>query len=219
MRNLEGFGEITERNILRGILLMEKTSGRALLNVAYEDGKSYINYLKKCNKIERLSIAGSLRRWKETIGDLDILASSNHPDEVMEYFVKYIDVQRVLMKGITKTSVVLNDDLQVDLRVVKDESFGAALQYFTGSKEHNVKMRSIAMKKGFKLNEYGLFKKETDKSVAGKTEEGIYKKLGLAYIEPELRENRGEIEVASKNKLPKVVEYDDIKGDLHVHST
>ena len=219
LRNLEGFGEITERNILRGILLMEKTSGRALLNVAYEDGKSYIHYLKKCNKIERLSIAGSLRRRKETIGDLDILASSNHPDEIMDYFVKYNDVQRVLMKGNTKTSVVLNDDLQVDLRVVKDESFGAALQYFTGSKEHNVKMRSIAIKKGFKLNEYGLFKKETDKYVVGKTEGEIYKKLGLAYIEPELRENRGEIEVALKNKLPKVVEYDDIKGDLHVHSS
>lgn len=219
LRDLEGFGETTEQNILRGIQLMDKTSGRALLNVAYEDGENYINYLKKYDKIRRLSIAGSLRRWKETIGDLDILASSDNPDEVMDYFVKYNDVQRVLLKGITKTSVVLNDDLQVDLRVVKDESFGAALQYFTGSKEHNVKMRSIAIKKGFKLNEYGLFKKNTDKYVVGKTEEEIYGKLGLSYIEPELRENRGEIEAASKRKLPGLVGYNDIKGDLHVHST
>jgi DNA polymerase (family 10) len=219
LRDLEGFGEITELNILRGIQLIEKTSGRALLNVAYEDGKSYIDYLKKCDKINKLSIAGSLRRWKETIGDLDILASSNYPDEVMDYFVKYDNVQRILLKGSTKTSVVLNDDLQVDLRVVKDESFGAALQYFTGSKEHNVKMRSIAIKKGFKLNEYGLFDKETDKYIVGKNEEEIYKKLGLAYIEPELRENRSEIGVASNNKLPKLVGYNDIKGDLHVHSS
>lgn len=218
LRDLEGFGEITERNILRGILLKEKTSGRVFLNVAYEDGEAYHNYLKECKKIERLSIAGSLRRRKETIGDLDILASSDYSDEVMEYFVKYDDVQRVLLQGSTKTSVLLNDNLQVDLRVVKDESFGAALQYFTGSKEHNVKMRAIAIKKGLKLNEYGLFKKDTEKYVAGKNEQEIYKKLGLQYIEPELRENRGEIEVAAKGKIPKIVQYNDINGDFHVHS-
>ena len=117
VRNLEGFGEITERNILRGIQLKEKISGRMLINVAFEDGKRYIGYLQECKEIKRLDIAGSLRRWKETIGDLDILASSDNPDEVMEYFVKYDDVQRVLLKGSTKTSVVLNDNLQVDLRV------------------------------------------------------------------------------------------------------
>ena len=218
LRNLEGFGEVTENNILRGIQLLDKTSGRALLNIAYEDGEKYIDYLKKCKKIEKVSIAGSLRRMKETIGDLDILASSNYPDEVMDFFVKYGDIQRVLMKGITKTSVVLNDNLQVDLRVIKNESYGAALQYFTGSKEHNVKMRSIAIKKGFKLNEYGLFSKKTNKYVIGKDEEEIYNKLGLNYIEPELRENRGEIEAAAKKQLPKLVDYNDIKGDLHVHS-
>jgi len=218
LRDLEGFGVITEANILRGIQLMEKTSGRVLLNVALTDGDDYINYLKKCDKIEKVSIAGSLRRKKETIGDIDILASSNHPEDVMEYFVKYNDVDRVLMKGSTKTSVVLNDNLQVDLRVVKDESFGAALQYFTGSKEHNVKMRSIAIKKGLKLNEYGLFEKDTDRYVVGQSEEEIYNKLGLSYIEPELRENRGEIDVAAKKQLPKLVEYKDIKGDLHIHS-
>ena len=187
LRDLEGFGEITERNIIRGIQLKEKTSGRVFLNVAYEDGEAYLKYLKNCDKIEQLSVAGSLRRRKETIGDLDILASSDNPDEVMEYFVKYDDVQRVLLQGSTKTSVLLTDNLQVDHRVVKAQSFGAALQYFTGSKEHNVKMRSIAIKKGLKLNEYGLFKKDTEKYVAGKTEEEVYAKLGLQYIEPELR--------------------------------
>jgi len=218
VRALEGFGEITERNILRGIQLREKTSGRVLLNVAYDDGNNYLEYLKKCDKIDLVSIAGSLRRMKETIGDLDILASSDYPDEVMDYFVNYVNVQRVLMKGSTKTSVLLNDGLQVDLRVVKPDSYGAALQYFTGSKEHNVKMRSIAIKKGFKLNEYGLFDKETDKYIAGRGEEDVYNKLGLSYIEPELRENRGEIEAAVEDKLPRIVDYDDIRGDLHVHS-
>jgi len=218
VRNLDGFGEITERNILRGIKMREKTSGRVLLDVAYEDGNRYIDYLKDCKKINRLSIAGSLRRRKETIGDLDILASSKNPGDVMDYFVKYPGVKRVLLKGSTKTSVLLNDDVQVDLRVVSDESFGAALQYFTGSKEHNVKMRSIAIKKGYKLNEYGLFKKDTEKYIVGKNEEEVYSKLGLEYIEPELRENRGEIDKAIEKKLPKLIGYSDIKGDLHVHS-
>ena len=218
LRTLDGFGETTENNILRGIQLLEKTRGRVLLNVAYEDGMKYIDYLKQCNEIQRLSIAGSLRRMKETIGDIDILASSDNPDKVMDYFVEYSDVQRVLLKGSTKTSVVLKDDLQVDLRVVKEESFGSALQYFTGSKEHNVKMRGIAIKQGFKLNEYGLFDKETNEYIVGKDEKEIYNKLGLMYIEPELRENRGEIEMAEKHKLPKLIMYNDVKGDFHVHS-
>lgn len=218
LRDLDGFGEITERNILRGIQLREKTSGRALLNVAYDDGMSYLDYMKKCDKIDKISIAGSLRRMKETIGDLDILASSEYPDEVMDYFVRYEDVDRILLQGSTKTSVLLHDNLQVDLRVVKEESFGSALQYFTGSKEHNVKMRNIAIKKGYKLNEYGLFDKQTDRYVVGRTEKEIYNKLDLQYIEPELRENRDEIESAKNSSLPNLVEYDDVIGDFHVHS-
>ena len=218
LRALEGFGEITERNILRGIQLLEKTSGRVLLNVAYEDGNRYVSYLKKNKKIRKINIAGSLRRMKETIGDLDILTSSTDPEAVMDYFVQYPEVTTVLAKGTTKSSVLLNDNLQVDLRVVEEKSYGAALQYFTGSKEHNVTLRGYAIKKGFKLNEYGLFDKDTEKYIAGKSEEEIYKKIGMQYIEPELRENRGEFEAAKKKTLPTLVGSDDITGDFHVHS-
>jgi DNA polymerase (family 10) len=218
LRNLEGFGEITERNILRGIQLREKTSGRVLLNVAYEDGTRYLTYLKRCKQIEKINIAGSLRRMKETIGDLDILISSKNPETVMEYFVLYPEVAQVLAKGTTKSSVLLKDNLQVDLRVVEEKSYGAALQYFTGSKDHNVTLRGFAIRNGYKLNEYGLFDKTTEKYVAGKTEEEIYKKIGFPYIEPELRENRGEFEAAKKKKLPNLVGFDEINGDFHVHS-
>jgi len=219
LRTLEGFGEITERNILRGIQLREKTSGRVLLNVAYEDGTRYITYLKRCKQIEKINIAGSLRRMKETIGDLDILISSKNPETIMQYFVSYPEVAQVLAKGATKSSVLLNDNLQVDLRVVEEKSYGAAFQYFTGSKDHNVTLRGLAIRKGYKLNEYGLFDKNTEKYVAGKTEEDIYKKIGFPYIEPELRENRGEFEAAKKKKLPNLVGYDEINGDFHVHSS
>ncbi len=218
LRDLEGFGEITEKLILRGISLKRKTQGRVLLNLAYEDGLSYVDYMKGCKVVNRISLAGSLRRMKETIGDVDILVSSDEADEVMDFFVDYDDVKRVLLKGSTKTSVLLEDNLQVDLRVVEDKSFGAALQYFTGSKEHNVKMRGIAIKNGFKLNEYGLFKKDSKDFVVGGEEEEVYSKLGLDYIAPQLRENRGEIEAADKGELPSLLELDDINGDFHVHS-
>lgn len=218
LRELDGFGEITERNILRGIQLLEKTSGRVLLNVAYDDGMEYVAYLKKSKKIKKVSIAGSLRRMKETIGDIDILAMSTDPDAVMQYFVKYPEVAQVLAQGTTKSSVLLNDNLQVDLRVVESRSYGAALQYFTGSKDHNVTLRSLAIRKGYKLNEYGLFEKETEHYVAGKTEEEVYTTIGFPYIEPELRENRGELEAAKTKTLPKLVGYDEINGDFHVHS-
>lgn len=218
LEKLEGFGEITERNILRGIQLLQKTSGRVLLNVAYEDGLRYLKYMKKCKKITKLDIAGSLRRMKETIGDLDILASSEDSEKVMDHFTQYPEIAEILAKGTTKSSVLLNDNLQVDLRVVEQKSYGAALQYFTGSKDHNVTLRGYAIRKGFKLNEYGLFDKNTEEYIAGNTEEEIYKKIGFAYIEPELRENRGEFEAAKNKALPTLVGYDEINGDFHVHS-
>ncbi len=218
LRGLDGFGELTEQNIIRGIQLLEKTSGRALLNVAYTDGFNYLKYLEKCKDIEKVDVAGSLRRMKETIGDVDILASSSNPDKVMDCFVAFSEVQQILSKGSTKSSVLLKDNIQVDLRVVEPKSYGAALQYFTGSKEHNVTLRGYAIKKGYKLNEYGLFDKNTEKFIAGKTEEEIYRKIGFPYIEAELRENRGEFYAAKNKNLPKLVGYNEILGDFHVHS-
>lgn len=218
LRELEGFGVISELNILRGIELLEKTSGRALLNLAFLDGNNYVSYLKKHDNIHRINLAGSLRRMKETIGDIDILISSDSADEVIDYFTQYSDVDRILSKGSTKASVLLVDNIQVDLRVVDKTSFGAALQYFTGSKEHNVSMRSRALKQGFKLNEYGLFTKDTEMYVAGEHEVDIYEKLGLSYIEPELRENNGELESAERHQLPTLINYSDVIGDFHIHS-
>ena len=219
LRSLEGFGELTERNILRGIEMLERSKGRFLINVAYENGIRIVDYLKKNRDVLNISIAGSLRRMKETIGDIDILVSSLNPDSIMDDFVKYPDVKEILVKGSKKTSVILRDGIQVDVRVVKPESFGAALQYFTGSKEHNIQIRNIAVKMGLKINEYGVFKKETEEYIAGRTEEEVYKAIGLDYIEPELRENRGEIELAQQGKLPKIVRYEEVKGDFHIHST
>ena len=218
LRDLDGFGEVTERNILRGIEMLERSRGRVLLSMAFEDGSHLVDYLKGNRDVLNISIAGSLRRMKETIGDIDILVSSLKPEGIMDFFVKYQDVYQILVKGSTKTSVILRDGLQVDLRVVKPESFGAALQYFTGSKEHNIQIRNLAIKKGFKVNEYGVFEKDTEKYVAGKHEEEVYKAIGLQYIEPELRENRGEIELAQNDKLPRLIGYNEIKGDFHIHS-
>jgi len=218
VRTLDGFGQTTEKNILRGIKLKEKTQGRSLLDHAYHQGKQIVSYLQKDAKISRISIAGSLRRMKETIGDIDILVSSTDPDHIMDLFVSYPGVQRVLLQGKTKTSVLLTDNIQVDLRVVERKSFGSALQYFTGSKEHNVALRGIAIKKGFKLNEYGVFDKKTEEYITGKDEKDVYKTLDLSFIPPELRENRGEIEAAVNNQLPTLLNRTDIRGDLHVHS-
>ncbi|MBU1941219.1 MAG: DNA polymerase/3'-5' exonuclease PolX, partial [Candidatus Thermoplasmatota archaeon] len=219
LRDLEGFGEITERNILRGITIQEKTSGRALLHIAHRDGLAYQTYLGGCPAVIKCSIAGSLRRMKETIGDIDVVVASDDPDAVMNYFTRFERVDRVLLQGSTKTSVVLDDQLQVDVRVVEPKSYGAALQYFTGSKEHNVKLRSLAIKQGYKLNEYGVFSKDDASFVTGADEADVYTLLGLQFIPPELRENRGEVELAQTNELPNLVNSAEIIGDFHVHST
>ena len=218
LKDLEGFGEISEKSVLRGISFKEKIGDRVLLNVATSDADLLIKYLSNYEHTQQISTAGSLRRMKETIGDLDILIASNEPESVMEHFKKYDAVDSVLLSGPTKTSVRLLDDIQVDLRVVSKESYGAALQYFTGSKEHNVALRSLAVKKGWKLNEYGLYDKDNT-ILASEKEEDIYHSLGLSYIPAELRENRGEIEASQHNTLPQLIKASDIKGDLHVHST
>ena len=219
LQDLEGFGKITEMNILRGIRFTQKTQGRALLVHADETAQRYVHYLTSSPFVESCHIAGSLRRMKETIGDIDILITSKEPDTVMNYFIAYPEVNRIIAKGHTKTTVLLDNHIQVDVRVVQKESMGAALQYFTGSKEHNVSIRSLALKKGYKLNEYGLYHKKNDQLITGSNEEDIYREIGLDYIPSELRENRGEVEAAENHNLPTLIQQKNIQGDLHIHST
>jgi DNA polymerase (family 10) len=216
VRNIEGLGPIVEENILKGIEFSKKGAGRVLLGFALPSAQEIINRLKKLKEVNQVSLAGSLRRRKETIGDVDILVTSSKPEKVMDFFTSMKNVSDIIAKGHTKSSIRLDNDIQVDLRVLEDKSFGAAIQYFTGSKNHNIRLRKIAIEKTLKLSEYGLFSR--NKSVAGKTEQEVYKKLGLQYIEPELREDNGEIEAAQKGKLPRLVGYNEIKGDLHIHT-
>jgi DNA polymerase (family 10) len=219
LKDVKGLGEKTEENILRGIKMLESARGRILLGNAYENGKQLLVYIKNFKDVLDANIAGSLRRMRETIGDVDILASSYNPQPIMAHFVGYPEAAEILVKGDTKTSIILTNGIQVDLRVVKPESYGAALQYFTGSKEHNIKLRKLAIKKGLKINEYGVFKRDANERIAGRTEEEVYGTLGLPYIEPELREDRGEIALAQENRLPNIINYNEVHGDFHVHST
>ena len=218
IKGLSGFGEKSEEDILKGIGLLKSSAGKMLLGTALPIAQELISNLNKMKKLKKVSLAGSTRRRKEVVRDLDILGVSSDPKKVMDFFTNLQLVSSVLAKGPTKSSVRLNAGINCDFRVVEEKSFGAALQYFTGSKDHNIKCRQIAIKKGFKLNEYGLFKKKDNKYVCGKTEQEVYKNLGMQFIAPELRENRGEIEAALKNKLPKLIGYDDIKGDLQMHT-
>ncbi len=219
VRELRGFGERSEETILKGIRLLEQRSGRMLLGYAYFYAKDIIDYLISTGGYRLISVAGSLRRMRETIGDVDILVGSDEPGKVMDAFTSNPKVSEVLAKGETKSSIRLKDGIQVDIRVVATESYGAALQYFTGSKEHNIALRSYAIDKGLKINEYGVFKKDTDERIASKTEEEVYASLGMETMPPEIRENRGEIKAAIDHRLPSLIELGDIKGDLHVHST
>ncbi len=218
---LSGFGLKSEENIAAGVKFFEGSKGRFLLGQALPIAQIIIARLKKIPEIGHISEAGSMRRRKETVGDLDILVTVKKPSataKVMNTFTTMPEVARVLAKGVTKSMVVLHGGLQADVRVIDDAVFGAALQYFSGNVEHNVVLRKIAIEKGYKLSEYGLFGRKTNKIVAGKTEDEVYKKLGLRYIEPELRENTGEIDAAKKNKLPRLITLKDIRGDFHVHT-
>ncbi len=213
---LFGFGEKTEQNILQGIEFLKKEKGRFLLAEILPTAQDIYERLKKLKQVEKIDIVGSLKRMRETIRDVDILVASKNPKKVMDFFVTLDGVEKVWSKGITRASVRMKEGFDIDIRVVSKDSYGAALQYFIGSKEHNIATRKIAIKKGLKLNEYGLFKGK--KKIAGKDEKQIYKLLGMTWVSPEMRENQGEIELALKNKLPKLVELKDIKGDLHCHS-
>ncbi len=213
---LFGFGEQTEKNILQGIEFLKRDKGRFLLGKIMPAVKEIYEKIKAVQGVKHISLAGSLRRKKETIGDADILVVAEKPQAVMDFFVNLPGVEKVWGKGGTKASVRISEGFDVDIRVVPEKSYGAALQYFTGCKEHNVATRRMAIEKGLKLSEYGVFRGA--KMIAGKTEEDVYRAIGLPYIEPELRENEGEIEAALKNSLPKIIEQKDIRGDLHCHS-
>lgn len=216
IRNLEGFGQKSEEKILKGLDFVKKHTGRYVLGYVLPEVRAIVERLDKHPHTEKAVAAGSVRRMQETVGDVDILITSKKPEVVMNAFVNMPEVARVVAKGSTKSVVKLANGLEIDLRVVPPESFGAALQYFTGDKNHNVEIRKIAMAHGYKLNEYGLYKGQ--KLVAGKTEEEIYQKLGLDYIEPELRTLSGEIEAAKNHKLPQLIEYGSLKGDLQVQT-
>ena len=218
IRSIFGFGQIVEKNILKSIEFSKKSSERHLLGNAIPIADEIIGRLRQLKEINKIQVAGSTRRRKETIRDIDILIISKKPEKVMDFFVGMGNVADVLAHGKSRSSVRLNEGIQVDVRVIDKKSYGAALMYFTGSREHNIRMRKIAIAKKMKLSEYGLFNKQSNKILAGKTEQEVYKKLGMPYIEPELREDDGEVEAALKNKLPKLINYGDIKGDLQMHT-
>ncbi len=218
LSELPGIREKTEENILKGISMLKRGRERKPIGRVLPIALDIVENLKNNASVFRIDLAGSLRRWKDTIKDIDILAASEQPNEVMREFDSLPQIKEVLMRGPTKSSIVIKENLQVDLRVVKKESYGAALAYFTGSKEHNIRLRELAVKKGLKINEYGIFRESDDKRLGGEDEGDIYKILGMPYIPPELREDNGEIEAALAGKLPELIALNDIKGDLHVHS-
>ena len=212
---IPGLGRKVEENILKGIAQYRRYQGRVLLSKALPYAEKIVNELKKLDAVERITIAGSLRRMRETIGDIDILVVSKRPSEVMDAFTSLDGVEDVIAKGDTKSSIVLKG-MDVDLRVVESASFGAAVHYFTGSKHHNIRIRELGVKRGLKINEYGIFRGE--ERIGGENEEDVFKSVGLPYIPPELREDRGEVEAAKENRIPKLIELSDLRGDLHVHT-
>lgn len=220
LRDLVGFGEKSEQNILKGIEMHKRQAGRFHLDEADRAARELVAYIEALGKtVQKVTPAGSLRRGKETIGDLDLLLISTEVEKISDSILDYPKIEQQLARGENKVSFKLSNALQVDVRILEERSFGAALQYFTGSKEHNIVLRARAKDRGWKLSEYALETIKGGRFVAGRTEEEIYAKLGLAYIEPELRENAGEIEAAEKGTLPDLVELRDIRGDLQMHTT
>jgi DNA polymerase (family 10) len=218
IRDLPGFGEKTENNILQAIEVHANQTQRFKLAIAAQYAEALEKFLAATPSVLKVTVAGSYRRMRETVGDLDILATASTAaaSQVVQHFTNYDEVAEILSAGPTRASVILKCGLQVDLRVVKAESYGAALHYFTGSKSHNIAIRRMAQKSGLKINEYGVFRDKT--RIAGETEASVYAAVGLSYIPPELRENRGEIAMARAGQLPQLVEQTDLRGDLHVHT-
>jgi DNA polymerase (family 10) len=218
LRGLPGIQAKTETNILAGIAVVRKGQERMPLGRALPLGRELVRVLGAISGVKQISLAGSVRRMKETVGDLDLLITSTAPDGVMDAFVRLPQVDAVLERGPTKASIRHREGIQVDLRVVEPESYGAALVYFTGSKQHNIRIREMAVKRGLKLSEYGVFRGKNGRRVTGATEEEVYAAVGLPWIPPELREDTGEIEAARRGALPRLVELKDLRGDLHCHT-
>ena len=218
LANLKGFSRTTERNVLDGVRRLRASGGRVQVNQALEVAEDVLERIRAVPGVRRATYAGSLRRMAETIGDVDLLVASDRPAAVMDAFVGLGLVDRVLAHGETKSSIVTTGGLQIDLRVIDRQAWGAAMIYFTGSKAHNIRIREMAVRQGLKLNEYGLFRAKTGKLLAAETEEAVYERLGLPYIEPTLREDRGEIEAALAGELPDLITVRKIKGDLHTHT-
>jgi DNA polymerase (family 10) len=219
IRDLPGFGEKSEKNILQSIHAMKSTGRRFLLGDILPVAEKIKKRLTDLPATQQISLAGSIRRRRETVGDVDILAASAEPEKIMAAFCELPEIDRILGRGATKSSIVLLSGVQVDLRVVDKDQYWTALQYFTGSKAHNIAMRRRALDRNWKLNEYGVTNLSDGKVLHGQTEEDLYRMLGLQYIEPEMREDRGEIEAAVDGTLPDIVPYDAVRGDLHVHSS
>ena len=217
LRTLPGMSEKSEENILKAVETFRRAAGRFRLDTAYETAEVLAAWLRDCPSVEEVTPAGSLRRGRETVGDLDLLVTGRDHAGIADHFIKFPGIAAILAKGEDKVSVKLKNDLQVDVRLIAPSAYGAALHYFTGSKDHNVALRDRAKRRGWKLNEYGLF--QGDKILASRTEEEIFAQFGMAWIPPELRENLGEIEAAEKGELPKLVELGDIRGDLQMHTT
>jgi DNA polymerase (family 10) len=216
LRSLAGFGAKTEAKILQSAAAQRGVSPRLTLAAATPQAEALMAYLRSAPGVKQVAMAGSYRRARETVGDLDILATASRPESVIEYFTSYGAVDHVAASGGTRATIVLRGGLQVDLRVVEDASYGAALHYFTGGKPHNIAIRRLGQKRGLKINEYGVFRGE--RRLAGDTEESVFRAVDLPYIPPELREDRGEIEAARSGKLPDLIEYEDLCGDLHCHT-
>jgi len=216
IQELEGFGKKSEEDLEEGLKLVKQRETRLLLGDVYPSAMELVKKLKTVAK--DVTLAGSVLRMKETVHDVDILATSDMPGKIIQYFTELSQIKRVLAKGSTKASIMTKDNVQIDLRVVKPELYGSAFQYFAGSKEHNIALRKIAINKGYKLNEYGLFLRKTGRVIESKDEKKIYQKLGLQWVPPEIREYNGEIEAAQKNRIPQLIEFNDMQGDLHTHT-
>jgi DNA polymerase (family X) len=220
IKKLDGFGDKSQQNIKEALERYKNRQANQRVNISKAEQiiNPLINYLKNIKEAEKVKVAGSYRRKQETIGDFDILVTSKNKKKIMQHFVEYDEIKKIIAQGETKSTIKLRTGIQVDLRVVPPESYGAALLYFTGSKQHNIELRNLALNKNRKLNEYGVFNQK-GKKIAGKTEEEIYQLFNAQFIPPELREARGELEAARQNKLPNLITVDDLKGDLQMHTT